>query len=169
MHCRWVVYRVNSMDLWLLWGLLQTVQASLNARQHPLWNTATRHEATSASICSVLERPIKRFVSRPSLKRISVGIPRMPKRGETEGFSSTLTLYTLASPARFRAAASTAGDMARQGPHQGAQKSTRIGSLDCSSSSSRADSLILRTYSLIRLPFRALFLQQYIDIRLYID
>src|SRR5256885_16052389 len=88
------------------------------------------HEVTSASICSLLERPTRRFASRPSLNRIRVGIPRMLKRGVTDGLSSTLTLYTLASPASFWAAASTAGDMARHGPHQGAQKSTRTGSLD---------------------------------------
>src|SRR3989442_683203 len=60
-----------------------------------------------------------------------------------------LTLYTLASPASFWAAASTAGDMARHGPHQGAQKSTRMGSLDWISSSSSAASLRSRTYWLM--------------------
>src|SRR5205807_6653506 len=88
------------------------------------------HKVTSDSICSLLERPTRRFISRPSLKRISVGIPRRLKRGEIAGLSSTLILYTLAWPASFSAAASTAGDIARHGPHQGAQKSTRIGSLD---------------------------------------
>src|SRR5207253_10725357 len=88
----------------------------------------------SVSICALLDRPTRRLISRPSLKRISVGIPLRLKRGETDGLSSTLILYTLASPASFSAAASTAGDIARHGAHQGAQKSTRIGSLDWRSS-----------------------------------
>src|SRR5215467_3197682 len=106
---------------------------------------------TNASICSLLERPTSRFVSLPSLKRIRVGIPRKLKRGDAAGFSSTFILYTLALPPSFSAAASTAGAIARHGPHHGAQKSTRIGSLDCTNSSSRAASLISCTNLLIGL------------------
>src|SRR5438132_1939153 len=94
---------------------------------------------------------------------MSVGIPRRLKRGETDGLSSTLILYTLALPASFSAAASTAGDIARQGPHQGAQKSTRIGSLDCNNSSSSPASFISCTYRFIILLLNGRFMNSKID------
>src|SRR5258708_40187762 len=49
-------------------------------------------------------------------------------------FSSTLTLPTLTWPANWSAILSTIGVSARHGPHHGAQKSTRTGVLDSTTS-----------------------------------
>jgi len=50
-----------------------------------------------------------------------------PKRAAACGFSSMFSLTALSRPAHSVASASTTGATARQGPHQGAQKSTRTG------------------------------------------
>ena len=51
------------------------------------------------------------------------------KREASWGFSSTLTLTTLRAPARSAASWARTGSTIRQGPHHGAQKSTRTGTL----------------------------------------
>src|SRR5579863_8765270 len=51
-------------------------------------------------------------------------MPRMPKRAAISGSSSTLTLAKRARGSSSLAALSKIGAIARQGPHQGAQKST---------------------------------------------
>src|SRR6185437_1121012 len=45
------------------------------------------------------------------------------------GFSSTLTLTTFRAPARSAASCASTGSTILHGPHQGAQKSTRTGTL----------------------------------------
>jgi len=62
------------------------------------------------------------------------------KREASCGFSSTLTLTTLSEPARSPASCSRTGSTIRQGPHHGAQKSTRTGTLACVSAA-KLDSL----------------------------
>ena len=56
-------------------------------------------------------------------------MPWTAKRADTPGASSTLTLTTFSEPASSPAARATPGAMVRQGPHQGAQRSTSTGSL----------------------------------------
>src|SRR3954465_4750334 len=69
------------------------------------------------------------FTASPFLKRISVGIERTWNCAETWGFSSVLSLTILRS-GRSPAISSRTGATTRQGPHQGAQKSTRTGASD---------------------------------------
>src|ERR1700694_2876232 len=61
-----------------------------------------------------------------------VGMPRMPNRWDKFGALSLLTFTSLTLPGRSVAIFSTMGDTIRQGPHQGAQKSTRSGNELCS-------------------------------------
>src|SRR6202521_6088852 len=56
-----------------------------------------------------------------------VGMPRIPNRWDRFGALSLLTFTSLSLPGRSVAIFSTMGDTIRQGPHQGAQKSTRTG------------------------------------------
>src|SRR6266545_1620086 len=63
--------------------------------------------------------------SSPFLNSSSVGMPRIMKRPGTFGFSSTLSLATVARPSYSPASASTVGARRRHGPHHSAQKSTR--------------------------------------------
>ena len=64
-----------------------------------------------------------------------------PYRCASSGSSSILTLTTLALPACSSATWSTTGENMRQGPHQGAQKSTRTGTW--AESTSRSKVLLL--------------------------
>src|SRR4051812_6688503 len=57
------------------------------------------------------------------------------------GLSSVLSLPTFNLPAYSSATASTVGDIARQGPHHGAQKSTNTGTSEFNTSWSKAPSL----------------------------
>src|SRR5262249_10829651 len=57
----------------------------------------------------------------------SAGMLMIPYLLAASGFSSTSSLTTLSLPAYSLAISSRAGAIARQGPHQGAQKSTRTG------------------------------------------
>src|SRR4029077_8668960 len=64
--------------------------------------------------------------------RRRVGKPPMPNRRDRFGALSLLTLTSFSLPGRSVAIFSTVGDTIRQGPHQGAQKSTSTGSALCS-------------------------------------
>src|SRR5208282_3008811 len=66
------------------------------------------------------------FTGWPSLKRIIVGIESTWKRAAVCGFSSMSSL-TMRSSGRSEAISSSTGATTRQGPHQGAQKSTSTG------------------------------------------
>src|SRR5271170_4444194 len=62
--------------------------------------------------------------------------------------SSVFSLPTLILPTYSDATASTVGDMARQGPHHGAQKSTKTGTSAFRTSWSNAASVKVRVLSL---------------------
>src|ERR1700704_4970736 len=68
-------------------------------------------------------------------------MPRMPKRCERFGALSVLTLTSLILPGMSLAICSTTGETTRQGPHQGAQKSTSTGSVLCSTTAGKSGSL----------------------------
>src|SRR5262245_41184262 len=61
----------------------------------------------------------------------------MLKRAASAGCSSTFTFATTAWPCRSRAISSSAGASILHGPHHSAQKSTRTGRLDWSTSRSK--------------------------------
>jgi hypothetical protein len=67
-----------------------------------------------------------------------------PNRCEICGEVSTFTLTSLTLPARSRASCSSAGLTMRQGPHQGAHKSTRTGILTASATSPKVVSQTVR-------------------------
>jgi len=62
------------------------------------------------------------------LKSITVGMERMPYSVATPGDSSVFSFRHTSFPACSLAMSSIRGAIMRQGPHQGAQKSTRTGS-----------------------------------------
>src|SRR2546427_12556568 len=93
--------------------------------------------------------PTTRSSSRPFLNRIRVGMPLMPYLCETEGLSSTFSLTTRALLAYFSATASTVGASMRHGAHHAAQKSTKTGRSDFSTSFSKVPSLVSLTCSLM--------------------
>src|SRR2546423_13641128 len=67
-------------------------------------------------------------------------MPRMPNRRDRFGALSLLTLTSLSRPGSSVAIFSTMGDTMRQGPHQGAQKSTRTGNELCSTTAGKSAS-----------------------------
>ena len=71
--------------------------------------------------------PAVRATSEPPRKSARVGMLRIPSRPASPWFSSVLTFTSRTRGSSSRAAASKAGAIIRQGPHQGAQKSTRSG------------------------------------------
>src|SRR5260370_2048119 len=77
----------------------------------------------------------------PHLNSIIVGRPRTPYLRGVCGFSSMLTLATVTFPAISAASSSRNGAIILQGPHHSAQKSTRTGSVERSTSSSKLPSL----------------------------
>jgi len=98
-----------------------------------------------ASICAAGRAPDCRPASRPPEKAIIVGMPRMPNEAAACGCISVLTLTSRARPFIAPAALENSGPIVRQGPHQGAQKSTtsgissvRIAFASVAASSSRA-------------------------------
>src|SRR5262249_13042795 len=70
----------------------------------------------------------------PPLKMKTRGMLTMPYFVATSGASSTFSLPTFTLPANWVAMRSMVGLSWRQGPHQGAQKSTRTGWSLCSTS-----------------------------------
>src|SRR5688500_1490700 len=79
----------------------------------------------------------------PCLKTIIVGIDMTPYCAAVCWFSSTLSLTTRRS-CRSPAISSSTGATTRHGPHQGAQKSTRTGCSDSSTSAWKFASVTLR-------------------------
>merc|ERR1712078_372801 len=71
--------------------------------------------------------PITVSIFFPFLNIITVGMLLMPYSVATAGLSSVLSLTALSFPLYSSASSSTSGAIIRQGPHQGAQKSTRTG------------------------------------------
>mmetsp|Transcript_34871 Transcript_34871/g.75476 ORF Transcript_34871/g.75476 Transcript_34871/m.75476 type:complete len:210 (-) Transcript_34871:144-773(-) len=71
--------------------------------------------------------PITVSIFLPFLKIITVGIERIPYSVATAGDSSVFNLTAFSLPLYSSASSSTSGAIIRQGPHQGAQKSTKTG------------------------------------------
>src|SRR5262245_17919235 len=89
--------------------------------------------STAPTICSL---------TWPSLKTSRVGMPRTLKRAPVAPLLSTSSLPTLTRPLYSSAIASIVGAIARQGAHQAAQKSTKTGVLDLTTSDSKLLSVI---------------------------
>ena len=73
--------------------------------------------------------PVCRAVTCPRRSTSSVGMAWAPNRCEIRGELPAFTLTSLTWPARSRASCPSAGLTIRQGPHQGARKPTRTGTL----------------------------------------
>ena len=71
--------------------------------------------------------PEIRLTSLPCIKTISVGIPRIPNFCPAFGFASVSTFPKTIRPFRRLEPTINVGAKARQGPHQGAQKSITTG------------------------------------------
>src|SRR3990172_5532170 len=93
--------------------------------------TTRRTQATMLSrvrLSSLLGRkPMTWATGSPPLKTRSVGMLRMPYLDAVWMLSSVLSLTNLTRPLYSSASSSTRGETMRQGPHQGAQKSTSTG------------------------------------------
>src|SRR5215510_14235345 len=89
--------------------------------------------STAPTICSF---------TWPSLMTRRVGIPRTWNFAAVAPFASTSSLPTLTRPLYSSAIASTVGAIARHGAHQAAQKSTRTGVPDFTTSVSKLSSVI---------------------------
>src|SRR6185312_9186138 len=74
-------------------------------------------------------------------------MPRIPYRMAVPGVSSVFSFPTFTLPAYSVARASIVGPIALQGPHQGAQKSTKTGVSDFSTSWSKAPSVKVSVFS----------------------
>ena len=87
-------------------------------------------------------RPVarRRSAGRRPARRAAPARPRWPERrtaARSAAKASTFTLTSFTRPARSRASCSTAGLTMRQGPHQGACRSTMAGSLAASATSAK--------------------------------
>src|SRR6185295_8904175 len=89
--------------------------------------------STAPTICSF---------TWPSLKTSRVGMPRTLKREPVARFASTSSFPTFTRPLYSSAIASIVGAIARHGAHQAAQKSTRTGVFDFTTSDSKLPSVI---------------------------
>ena len=78
----------------------------------------------------------------PFLKRISVGMPRMPNLGGVCGFSSMLILATLMRSWYSLAISSRIGAIILHGPHHSAQKSSSTGLSDFRTSCEKVASVV---------------------------
>src|SRR5262245_41065085 len=76
------------------------------------------------------------------------GMLLAPNLVATSGASSTFSLPTLARPANWSAILSIVGPSCRQGPHQGAQKSTTTGLSLCSTSCAQLSLVNCTTFAL---------------------
>lgn len=99
----------------------RTESAQLNQRA----SAPSSHRPSAAPSTA----PDCRATSRPSRNRIKVGMLRMPYRDASPCSSSVFTLPTWSVVDRCWAVRSRTGAIILQGPHHGAQKSTRTGRL----------------------------------------
>lgn len=86
--------------------------------------------------------PTQRSTTVPFLTTIIIGMLITPYRCDNAGFSSTFTFATSSLSGYSCANRSTAGSVIRQGPHHGAQKSTRTGTRECNTSWSNVRSVM---------------------------
>src|SRR4051812_42056931 len=87
------------------------------------------HASAGSSSCwrrAFGSAPTTCFATCPFLNRIRVGIDMIPYLAAVSGFSSTF-IFTTVRSSRSLSSSSRCGAMIRQGPHQGAQKSTSTG------------------------------------------
>ena len=77
---------------------------------------------------------------------------RIPNLVETSGFSSVFILRKVTLPSYSFASSSTTGATIRQGPHQGAQKSTITGCSDLMTFSSNVSSVTSAGFPIVYLP-----------------
>ncbi|GAB4831811.1 hypothetical protein Ancab_005826 [Ancistrocladus abbreviatus] len=85
--------------------------------------------------------PITASFFSPFLKIKTVGMLRIPYLVAIEGLSSVLTLKHLSLPVYCFASSSIIGWIIRQGPHHGAQNSTRTAVSDSKTSDCHVDSV----------------------------
>src|SRR5690625_4406785 len=96
---------------------------------------------TWASSCFLIwvlgTAPIIWSTTSPFLKIRRAGILRIPYLTETSGLWSTFTFPIFAFPSYSPASSSTMGPIIRHGPHHSAQKSTRTGWSELSTSAEK--------------------------------
>ena len=78
-------------------------------------------------ICCAFMAPDCRAASLPDWNKIIVGIPEIPNREADWGAASVSSFANIQFGDSWAAASANAGAIIRHGPHQGAQKSTSIG------------------------------------------
>src|SRR5208337_3193266 len=101
--------------------------------------------ASCSSLDTMARLPVTPMVlsrASPPAKYSKVGTDWMPYRAARAGLVSTLTLATFTWPACSVAISSSKGAIILHGPHHSAQKSTRTGWLDWTTSLSKLVSLI---------------------------
>ena len=96
--------------------------------------------------------PIRRTWGSPSLNRISVGMLITSKRRVTSRLSSMLSLPIRILPACSSAISSSTGEIILHGPHHSAQKSTRTGTSELLTCSSKVASVRVSIFSLMASP-----------------
>src|SRR5437870_1249079 len=116
--------------------------------------------STAPTICSF---------TWPSLMTRRVGMPRILKRAAVDRFASTSSLPTLTRPLYSSAMASTVGAIARHGAHQAAQKSTKTGVLDFTTSVSKLLSVISIVFAPMNPPKKILHYHVNVRRRLFFD
>ena len=89
--------------------------------------TFTPSFCKNARTCGSGAAPTNSAASRPSLKPLTVGMPWTPYCIANRWSSSVLILARMKPPLNSLASFSSTGPNIRQGPHQGAQKSTTMG------------------------------------------
>src|SRR6185437_10527760 len=96
----------------------------------------------NADSCDLDKAPTFWAWTVPFLKRMSVGMPRMPNFGGVCGFSSMLSLAILRRSSYSPAISSRIGAIILQGPHHSAQKSRSTGLSDLRTSWAKVESLV---------------------------
>src|SRR5262245_38019263 len=91
---------------------------------------SSRLLSRNAASCDFDTAPTFCASTVPFLKRMRVGIPRMPNLGGVCGFSSMFSFATLILSLYSVAISSRIGAIILQGPHHSAQKSRRTGLSD---------------------------------------
>src|SRR5688500_16971864 len=105
-----------------------------------------------AASCDLDIAPTFLASTLPFLKMISVGMPLTLYFGAVTGLASTSSLTIFNLPAYSSANSSRTGAIILQGPHHCAQKSTRTGPADFSTSSSKLASVTCDIYWFINFP-----------------
>ena len=141
----WFAFAGSALILALIWrSLLHIAHADEQTRE--LTPGSNAQSAAASALSTQVRRaargtaPVCRAATCPRRSTSRVGMAWTPNRCETCGEVSTFTLTSLSLPARSRASCSSAGLTMRQGPHQGAHKSTTTGILAASATSPKVAS-----------------------------